>query len=186
MRRDPTCIANLRRGLLIGSVVLGFPLLLNAQETAQQPAPPAQGAEQAETPDPASPHHEKGHMRERHEKMEAMHKEMEAELERQRTTLRAHAQTMAGITDTQLLVSALQKHQQLSDELLSTLIEQRQRMHAQMREHHQHGRHHKGHRQHGHQDKPGCCSMMEHQDKSGDKPACCSMMEHKDPPVSSQ
>lgn len=175
MRRDTRFIASLRRGLLIGSFVLTLPLSLGAQETAQQPAPPAQETEQAETPDTASPHREKGHMQERHEKMEALHKEMDAELERKMTTLRAHAQTMASITDTQVLVSALQKHQQLSDELLNTLIEQRQRMHAQMHEHRQHGRHHKGHRQRGHHDK-------EHQDK----PGCCSMMEHQDSPTSSQ
>lgn len=165
MRRDTAFIPGLWRGLLIASCVLILPLSLSAQDTAQQPAPPAQGAEQAKTPDTASPHHEKGHMRERHEKMEAMHKEMDAELEQKMTTLRAHARTMASITDTQLLVSALQKHQQLSDDVLNTLIEQRQRMRVKMHEHRQHGHHHKEH-----QDKPGCCSMME----------------HKDPPVSPQ
>ncbi|NOT55431.1 MAG: hypothetical protein HOP18_12565 [Deltaproteobacteria bacterium] len=187
MRQHTAFITSWRRGLLICSLLLTFPFSLRAQETAQPPAPSAQGAEQAEPPDTAPPHHEKGHMRERHEQMEAMHKEMDAELEQKMTTLRAHAQTMASITDTQLLVSALQKHQQLSDEVLNTLIEQRQRMRAKMHEHRQHGRHHTGHRQRGHhhkehQDKPGCCSMMEHQDK----PGCCSMTGHQDPPVSSQ
>jgi hypothetical protein len=91
--------------------------------------------------------------------MEAMHKEMDAELQRQMTTLRAHAQTMSSITDTQLLLAAMQKHQQLSDELLGTLIEQRQRMHTRMHEHYKHGRHHKKH-----EEKPGCCPMMEHKD----------------------
>jgi hypothetical protein len=61
---------------------------------------------------------------------------------------------MAGITDTQQLVAEMKKHQQLSDELLGTLIEQRQRMHARMHEHHKHGHQHMGP-----QAKPGCCPM---------------------------
>ncbi len=165
MRRDSAFIPGLRRGLLIGSLILGLPFSLRAQETAQQPDPPAQGTEHAATPDKASPHHGKGRMHERHKQMAAMHQEMDAELQRQMATLRAHAQTMASITDTQLLVAAMQKHQQLSDELLSTLIEQRQRMHTRMHEHHQHGRPHK---------------------ESQEKPGCCPMMEHKEPPASPQ
>jgi hypothetical protein len=165
MRRDTAFIPGLYRGLLLCSLILGLPFSLSAQETAQQPVPPAQGAEQAETPDKASPHHRKGHHHERHEQMEAMHQEMDAEVQRQMTTLRAHAQTMSSITDTQMLVAAMQKHQQLSDELLGTLIEQRQRMHTRMHEHRRHGRHHK---------------------EQQKKPGCCPTMEHKDPPVSQQ
>jgi putative protein kinase ArgK-like GTPase of G3E family len=103
-------------------------------------------------------------MRERHEQMEALHKEMDEELQRQMTALRTHAQTMSGITDTQQLVAEMKKHQQLSDELLNTVIEQRQRMHTRMHEHHMHGRQHSEH-----QAKPGCCPM-----------------EHKEPPASQQ
>lgn len=159
MRQHTAFITSWRRGLLICSLLLTFPFSLRAQETAQPPAPSAQGAEQTEPPDTAPPHHEKGHMRERHEQMEAMHKEMDAELQRRLTTLRAHAQTMASTTDTQLLLAAMQKHQQLSDELLGTLIEQRQRMHTRMHEHHEHGRHHLKH-----EEKPGCCPMMDPKD----------------------
>jgi hypothetical protein len=170
MRRVTAFIPGLRRGLLISSLVLSLPLALNAQEAAQQPSPPAQGTEQAEPTGKAPSHHGKGHMREKHEQIAAMHQEMDAEVQRRMTTLRAHAQTMSSITDTQLLVAALQKHQQLSDELLGTLIEQRQRMHGKMHEHHQHGRH-----QHG-----------RHHKEPQEKPGCCPMMEHKEPPVSSQ
>jgi hypothetical protein len=158
MRRDTTFISGLRRGLLICSLVLMLPLTLRAQETAQQPESPTQGGEEAEPTGKASPHY-MGHMRERHEQMAAMHKEMDAELQRQMTALRAHAQTMSSITDTQQLVVEMKKHQQLSDELLNTLIEQRHRMHAGMYEHHEHGHQHQGH-----QEKPGCCAMMEHKD----------------------
>lgn len=136
MRQDTAFISGLRRGLLICSFALILPLSLNAQESAQQPDSPAKGTEGVEAPDKAPPHHGKGHRHERHEQMEAMHREMDEELQRQMTTLRAHSQTMASITDTQQLVAALQKHQQLSDEVLGTLIEQRHRMHARMHEHH--------------------------------------------------
>jgi Flp pilus assembly protein TadD len=164
MRRDTAFIPGLRRGLLICSLVLALPFSLSAQETAQQPEPPTKGAEQAETPDKASPHHGKEHMHEKHEQMATMHKEMNEELQRQMTTLRAHTQTMSGITDTQQLVAEIKKHQQLSDDLLNTLIEQRQRMHSMMHEHHKHER-----QRSEHQAKPGCCAM-----------------EHKEPPVSQQ
>lgn len=160
MLRNTAFIPGLRRGLLICNLILILPFTLSAQETAQQPESPAKGAEEAETTGKASPHHRKGHMRERHEQMEAMHKEMDEELQRQMTALRVHAQTMSSVTDTQQLVAEMKKHQQLSDELLSTLIEQRQRMHTRMHEHHK-----QGHQHRGHQAKPGCCPM-----------------EHKEPP----
>jgi hypothetical protein len=68
-----------------------LPFSLRAQETTQQPEPPAPGAEKAETTGKASPQHMRGHMRERHEQMEAMHKEMDEELQKKMTALRAHA-----------------------------------------------------------------------------------------------
>lgn len=164
MQRDPAFISGLRRGLLICSLVLMLPLTLRAQETAQQPESPAKGTEQAAPPDRAPSQHMR-HMHERHEHMAAMHQEMDAELQRQMTALRTHAQTMSSVTDTQQLVVEMKKHQQLSDELLNTMIEQRHRMHTRRHEHHEHGPQHQG-----------------HQEKSG----CCAKMEHKEPPVSSQ
>lgn len=152
MSRNTPFMQSLRRGLLVCSLVLVLPFSLSAQETSQQPEPPASGAEKAETPGKAPPQHMRGHMHERHEQMEAMHQKMDEELQRQMTALRAHAQTMTGITDTQQLVAEMKKHQQLTDALLNTLIEQRQHMHTMMHERPEHGHQHMEH-----QAKPGCC-----------------------------
>ncbi len=157
MPRKTPLMQSLRRGLLVCSVVLMLPFSLSAQETAQQPEPSTPGAEKVETTGKASPQHMRGHMHERHEQMEARHKEhkeMDEELQRQMTALRAHAQTMTGITDTQQLVAEMKKHQQLTDSLLNTMIEQRQRMHAMMHEHPE-----QGHKHMEHQAQPGCCPM---------------------------
>jgi hypothetical protein len=157
MLRHTAMRQNLCRGLLVCSLVLMFPFSLSAQETSQQSEPPAPAAEKAETTGKASPRHMmRGHMQERHEQMEAMHKEMDEELQKQVTALRTHAQTMTGITDTQQLVAEMKRHQQLSDELLGTLVEQRRRMHTMMHEHHEHGHQHMRH-----QATPGCCPMKQ-------------------------
>lgn len=76
-------------------------------------------------------------MRQMHEQMEAMHEEMIQELQKQLTALREHAKAMEGIADDKHLLGEMRKHQQLTDDLLATMVEQRVRMHARMKERHQ-------------------------------------------------
>lgn len=81
-------------------------------------------------------------MRQHHEEMEKLHQEMSQELEKQMTALREHTKTMDGITDEKQLLTELKKHQQMSDTLLSTMLEQREKLHMQMKKRHErmHGR----------------------------------------------
>jgi len=81
-------------------------------------------------------------MRQHYGQMEKMHQEMSEELQKQMSTLREHAKAMEGVTDEKQLLGELKKHQQLSDAVLETLLKQRERMHEQMKAHHQrmHGR----------------------------------------------
>jgi TolA-binding protein len=80
--------------------------------------------------------------RQHHEQMEKMHTEMRQELEKQMTALREHTKAMDGITEEKQMLTEMKKHQQMTDTLLSTMIEQREKMHAQMQQHH--GRRHGG------------------------------------------
>ena len=73
-------------------------------------------------------------MQQRHEQMEKMHQEMSQELQRQMTTLREHTTAMKGISDEKQLLTEMKKHQQMTDNLLGTMLEQREMMHAQMKE----------------------------------------------------
>ncbi|MBI3756815.1 MAG: hypothetical protein HY267_02455 [Deltaproteobacteria bacterium] len=156
MLRNPTLKRSLWIGLSACSIMLILPLSLIAQETAQQPEPPAKSAESAETTGEAPPHHRGEYMREMHERMEAMHKEMNTELQQRLTALREHSQAMAKITDTQQLVAEMKKHQQFTDALLGAMIEQHQRMHAIM-----HGSPEQKPEHGGPSASPGCCSMKQ-------------------------
>jgi uncharacterized protein (DUF3084 family) len=78
-----------------------------------------------------------GRMRKMHEHMEQMHQEMSQELQKQMTALREHAKAMEGITDEKQLLTEMKKHQQMTDDLLGTMLEQREKMHAQMQAHHE-------------------------------------------------
>jgi hypothetical protein len=75
-------------------------------------------------------------MQQMHEHMAGMHQEMMQELQKQLTALREHAKAMEGISDEKQLLTELKKHQQMTDDLLGTMIEQHEKMHAQMMEHH--------------------------------------------------
>src|SRR5262245_11623753 len=66
-------------------------------------------------------------MRQHHEEMEKLRQEMNQELEKQMTALREHTKTMDGITDEKQLLTEMRKHQQMSDTLLSTMLEQREK-----------------------------------------------------------
>jgi len=76
-------------------------------------------------------------MRKMHEHMETMHQEMTQELQKQLTALREHTKAMDGINDEKQLLTEMKKHEQMTDDLLGTMIEQHEKMHAQMTEHHQ-------------------------------------------------
>lgn len=75
-------------------------------------------------------------MRERHARRKAMHKEHLQELQQQLSALRAHTTTLDSITDQQQLLTELKKHQHMTDALLSTMVEQREKMHAHMQARH--------------------------------------------------
>ena len=73
-------------------------------------------------------------MQRMHEQMEAMRQEMMQELQKQMTALREHTKAMAGITDEEQLMGEMKKHMQMTDEVLGTMLEQREKMHARMKE----------------------------------------------------
>lgn len=66
--------------------------------------------------------------------MTQMRQEMLREQQEQLIALREHAKTMDGITDTQQLLPELKKHQQMTDALLGTMVEQRAKMQGKMEE----------------------------------------------------
>jgi hypothetical protein len=78
-----------------------------------------------------------GDMHKMHEQMEKMHQETSQELQKQMTALREHSKTMEGISDEKQLLTEMKKHQQMTDGLLGTMLEQREKMHTQMQAHHQ-------------------------------------------------
>jgi hypothetical protein len=100
----------------------------------------AQGTPQEETEKPgmmgktkeAGMHGRRAEMRKMHEQMEAMHKEMMEDLQKQLTALHEHSKALDGISDDKQLLTELKKHQQMTDHLLGTMVEQRAKMHAHM------------------------------------------------------
>lgn len=76
-------------------------------------------------------------MQKHHEEMEKMHEAANQELKKQMSALREHAKSMDGMTDEKQLLGELKKHQLMTDTLLGTMLEQEEKMHAAMKEHHQ-------------------------------------------------
>jgi hypothetical protein len=134
-----------RVSLAISGLLLLSPLPLMAQEAPQeqqeQPGHMGGHGEQHQK-DPAK----RAEWQQHREQMEKMHTEMRQEIDKQMTALREHSKAMDGITDEKQLLTEIKKHQQMSDTLLGTMIEQREKMHAQMQPHHGrgHGGMHKG------------------------------------------
>ncbi len=131
--------------VLVGSLALSLPVSVPAQEAqqeqkAQEGSVGMQGMREMHQDMMAE-------MRQMHEQMEAMHQEMTQELQQQLTALREHAKTMEGITDEKQLLTELKKHQQMTDALLGTMVEQRERIHARMKERHEQMRRHMQKRQ---------------------------------------
>jgi hypothetical protein len=119
--------------LAVAVLLLLTPLPAVAQETA--PAQQEKPAEKMDKPGMMGKERRAGMMakRQQHrEQMEKMHQEMTQELQKQMTALREHAKAMEGITDEKQLLGEMKKHQQMTDTLLGTMLEQREKMHAQM------------------------------------------------------
>ncbi|MGE0823485.1 MAG: hypothetical protein AB7G75_24340 [Candidatus Binatia bacterium] len=124
-------------GLATCAALVITPLPLMAQETAPQQE--GSGSHMG-MQGMMEKHHKPGmmaDMHKHHQEMEKMHKEMGQELQKQMIALREHSKEMEGISDEKQLLTELKKHQQMTDTLLSTMLEQREKMHAQMHEHHE-------------------------------------------------
>jgi len=76
-------------------------------------------------------------MKKMHEHLEGLQREMTQELQKQLTALRDHAKAMDGISDERQLLTEMKKHQQMTDDLLGTMIEQHEKVHARMKAHHE-------------------------------------------------
>jgi hypothetical protein len=115
-------------GIVTGGLMTAgaFPLL------AQETAPQQKGAgEPAQQPGMMGDRHK------HHEQMEQMHREMSQELQKQLTALREHTKAMEGVSDEKQVLTEMKKHLQMTDTLLGTMLEQREKMHAMMQEHHE-------------------------------------------------
>jgi hypothetical protein len=124
--------------LIVCGMILTHPFAPAAQEAPT--APPEKPAGETGRPGMMKHWHRPGmkaEMQKMHEQMEAMHQEMAETLHKQLTALRAQAKAMEGISDEKQLLTELKKHQEMTDELLGTMIEQHEKMHAQMAEHHE-------------------------------------------------
>ena len=75
-------------------------------------------------------------MKKMHEHLEGLQREMTQELQKQLTALRDHAKAMDGISDERQLLTEMKKHQQMTDDLLASMIEQHDKMDARMESHH--------------------------------------------------
>jgi len=124
---------------MVCGMILTYPFSTAAQETAPAPQEKPTG----ETGMQGMMRH--GHMmmggmsemQQRHEQMEKMHGEMTQELQKQLTALQEHTKAMEGMSDEKQLLEEMKKHQQMTDTLLGTMLEQREKMHAQMQVHHE-------------------------------------------------
>jgi hypothetical protein len=132
MRRT-TSITTLGAGLAISGLLLS-PAPLLAQESPQgqmghMGMQGMMGKEQS--------HGMMAEMQQRHEQMEKMHQEMTQELQKQVTALREHTKAMEGMSDEKQVLTEMKKHQHMTDALLGTMLEQREKMHAQMQRRHE-------------------------------------------------
>lgn len=129
-------------GLMFCGLMLVHPFSVAAQEAT--PAQQEKPAGKMNMPGMRGHEHmpcmtpEMHEMHEMHERMEGMQQEMTRELQKQLAALREQTTAMEGISDEKQLLTELRKHQQMTDTLLGTMIEQRDKMHARMKEHHEH------------------------------------------------
>ena len=135
--RNVNLIKVLGKILIVCGLILTHPFATAAQEAPTAPQEKPAGA--TGMPGMMGHRHRPGMMAEMqkmHEQMEGMHQEMAQVLDKQLTALRAHTKAMEGISDEKQLLTEMKKHQGMTDELLGTMIEQHEKMHAQMAEHH--------------------------------------------------
>jgi hypothetical protein len=127
---------------VVASLAAGWLLLFSPVPLTAQEAPAEQ---QGQTEHPGM-HGGREHgkrpgmgtkMRQHHEEMEKLHREMSQELDKQMTALREHTKTMEGTSDEKQLLTEMKKHQQMTDTLLGTMLEQREKMHTQMKKRHE-------------------------------------------------
>lgn len=136
--KSATLVKNRGISLMVCGMMLAHPFSLAAQEATQA---------QQERPEGKMGMHGmmgKEHMsgmmaemQQRHEQMEQMHQEMTQELQKQMTALRDHTKAMEGMSDEKQLLGEMKKHQQMTDGLLGTMLDQREKMHAQMQKRHE-------------------------------------------------
>jgi len=133
MRRT-TSITTLGAGLAISGLLLlsPAPLLAQASPQGQMGHMGMQGMMGTEQSQGMM-----AEMQQRHEQMEKMHQEMTQELQKQMTALREHTKAMEGMSDEKQLLTEMKKHQRMTDALLGTMLEQREKMHAQMQRRHE-------------------------------------------------
>jgi hypothetical protein len=138
--KSTTLVKTIGTGLMVYGLVLVHPFSAVAQES-----PPAQQEKPAGKMGMQGGMMGQGHrmmgmmpeMQQMHEQMEKMHQETQQELQQQLTALREHTKAMEGVSDTKELLTEMKKHQQMTDALLGTMIEQREKMHARMQAHHE-------------------------------------------------
>lgn len=133
-----TLVKTVATSFMVGGLLLAHPFFTAAQETT--PAP--QGKPAGERGMPGMMGHEHGpgmmgNMEKMHEQHEKMHQEMNQELQKHLTALREHTKAMEGISDEKQLLAEMKKHQQMTDDLLGTMVEQREKMQARMKAHHE-------------------------------------------------
>ena len=136
--RSSTLVRTIGASLLSCGMVFAHPFPAVAQETT--PAPQEKSAGTMGKPAMMGKEHGAGmmaRMHQHHEQMEKMYQEMTQELQKQMTALREHAKAMEGITDEKQLLTEMKKHQQMTDGLLGTMLEQREKMHTQMQTRHE-------------------------------------------------
>ena len=137
--------------ILTCGLFLFFPLVLTAQESSQEQHTQPGAMDKPEgsmmgrpegsmsgTGDRRKGASRRAAMQQRHAEMEKVQQEMLQDLQTQLAAIREHTKMMESITDEKQLLTEMKKHQQMTDALLGTMVEQREKMFTRMKEHHKH------------------------------------------------
>jgi len=125
----------MRPSLIVCGIWLASPFFLFAQETIQKPREEPPGKMSTQEPQGTGrPEDIVTEMQQRYKQMKKLRQEMTQALQQQMAALRAHTQALEGISDEQQLLGELRKHQHMTDDLLSTMIEQRATLDAKRKE----------------------------------------------------
>ena len=131
-------LSRIALSLAIGGLVFASPHSSVAEEAAQEPAlhEGSMSLHGMKDMKGHGKHHGMtGDMHKKHEQMMAKRQAMLAELQQQLATLQEHTQTLEGVTDQQQVLTELKKHQQMTDALLATMVEQRVKRHEAVQAH---------------------------------------------------